>query len=456
MNTAHPRGAVLDVEQAPAVRPRELELLGVRHLDTHPRFRALPEAQRFALKVVSQVLPFRVNSYVVDELIDWDRVPDDPMYQLTMAQRGMLRDDHFDTIASLLRRGAPAHEVRRAADEIRAQLNPNPAGQMTANVPLMDEARVPGVQHKYRDTCLVFPSQGQTCHAYCTYCFRWSQFVGSPDLRFATDESRRFQQYLRRHPEVSDVLFTGGDPMVMSAARLASYVLPLLQPEFEHVRTIRIGTKSLAYWPHRFVTDADADEVLRLFETVVAAGKHLAVMAHYSHWVEMGPEVARQAVRRVRATGAEIRTQAPVVRHVNDRADVWVRLWNEQVGMGCIPYYMFVERNTGAQIYFDVPLERVWTIFRDAYNAVPGLCRTVRGPTMSADPGKVAIHGIMEVGGERVFVLSMLRARNPDWATRPFLAAYDPRATWFTDLKPAFGASRFFFEDPGGAGHAPA
>jgi hypothetical protein len=113
-----------------------------------------------------------------------------------------------------------------------------------------------------------------------------------------------------------------------------------------------------------------------------------------------------------------------------------------------VPYYMFVERDTGPQDYFAVPLARAHEIFRDAYASVSGLCRSVRGPSMSATPGKVCVDGIAEVAGERVFVLRMLQARDPALVGRPFFAHFDPRAVWLTDLEPAF-ADRFPFEtDP--------
>ena len=109
-----------------------------------------------------------------------------------------------------------------------------------------------GLQHKYRETVLFFPAHGQTCHAYCTFCFRWAQFIGDEDLKFANKEVDQLVRYLRQHPEVSDVLFTGGDPMVMKAKVLERYIRPILEdPELEHIWTIRIGTKSVAYWPQR-------------------------------------------------------------------------------------------------------------------------------------------------------------------------------------------------------------
>ncbi len=66
---------------------------------------------------------------------------------------------------------------------------------------------------------------------------------------------------------------------------------------------------------------------------------------------------------------------------------------------------------------------------------------------MSCMSGKVQILGVARVKGERVFVLNMIQARNPDWVMRPFFAAYDDSATWYDDLKPAFEQDKYFFSD---------
>ncbi|MCP5118157.1 MAG: lysine 2,3-aminomutase, partial [bacterium] len=219
-----------------------------------------PELQE-VVRVVSAVLPFRINNYVIDNLIDWDRVPDDPIYQLTFPQKGMLTDEQYRHMAGLLHRGAPSAEVTAAANQIRYTLSPHPAGQLTHNRPHLDGRRLDGMQHKYRETVLFFPSQGQTCHAYCTFCFRWAQFVGISGLKFASNDVDDLLSYLREHHEVTDVLFTGGDPMIMKASHLKRYIEPILDdPMLAHVVNIRIGTKAVAYWPQRFVTDPDADE----------------------------------------------------------------------------------------------------------------------------------------------------------------------------------------------------
>ena len=429
------------------ITPKKMKFYGLMDIDNIPQLQDLSDEQRFAIKVVSHILPFRANNYVVEELIDWKNIPDDPIFQLTFMQKEMLTDDQFDRMADLLKSGASSEEIKNLANDIRLELNPHPAGQMTANVPSMEGIPVPGVQHKYRETTLIFPSSGQTCHSYCTFCFRWAQFVGMNDLRFATDESNRFQDYLRKHKEITDILLTGGDPMVMSLKKLKIYIEPLLAPEFNHIQTIRIGTKSVAYWPYKFVTDQDAEGILQLFEEVVNAGKHLAIMGHYNHWKELSTEISREAIRRIRSTGAQIRTQSPLIKHINDEPDVWAKMWTDQVKLGCIPYYFFVERNTGAKNYFEIPLVRAYEIYREAYKQVSGLGRTVRGPSMSALPGKIAIEGVAEIKGEKVFVLTLLQARNPEWCKRPFFAKFDPKATWYDQLRPAFGKDKFFFQD---------
>ncbi len=408
----------------------------------------LDKEQILDMQAVSAVLPFRVNDYVVENLIDPNDVPDDPMFQLTFPQRGMLDEVDYQRMRDLVVSGASETEIKLAADEIRGKLNPHPAGQMELNVPKLDGEVVAGMQHKYQETVLFFPTQGQTCHAYCSYCFRWAQFIGDADLKFASKEAEELARYVRENPQVSSVLITGGDPMVMKTSILRRYIEPLLAEDLPNLHSIRIGTKALAYWPHRFVEGEDADDFLRLIGEVKAAGKHLALMAHSSHSRELEPDIAQLAVKRVLDAGAVIRCQAPLIRKVNDNANVWAQLWRKQVQLGMVPYYMFVERDTGAKAYFEVPLARAYKVFTEAYNQVSGLCRTVRGPSMSASPGKVLVDGITEVGGEKVFALKFLQGRDPSWVNRLFFAEYDPKATWLDGLKPAFGEDHFFFEEP--------
>ena len=411
-----------------------------------PQIQKLGEEKQFEMEVVGNVLPFKTNNYVVEQLINWNNIPDDPMFVLTFPQKGMLIPQHYTKMESALKKG-DKKEIQNTANEIRLQLNPHPAGQMELNVPtLKDGTKLYGMQHKYKETCLFFPSQSQTCHAYCSFCFRWPQFVGMDELKFAMREGEQLVQYLREHPEISDVLFTGGDPMIMKAKIFSTYINSLLDANLPNLRIIRIGTKALSYWPYKFLTDDDVDETLDIFKRIIDKGIHLSVMAHFNHLVELETGAVKEAIKKIRVTGAQIRTQSPVLRHINDDSDMWAEMWKTQVQLGCIPYYMFVVRDTGAQHYFGMPLIDAQIIFRDAYKKVTGLARTVRGPSMSATPGKVQMIGITELDGQKVMVLRFLQGRNPDWVQIPFLAKYDEKAIWLDELKPVTG-DKFFFEE---------
>lgn len=399
-----------------------------------------------AIDVVGHVLPFKSNNYVVDELIDWNNIPNDPIYTLTFPRKEMISQEHYNEVLNLLHRTEGKDNIfKETIFDIRMKLNPNPAGQ-EHNLPVLDGQKLNGVQHKYRETVLFFPSQGQTCHAYCTFCFRWPQFTGINDLKFGMKEADLLHRYLLENTKVSDVLFTGGDPLTTTAKVLSNYIEPLLGKEFSHIRNIRIGSKTLSYWPYRFLTDNDSDDLLRLFERVKKAGKHLAFQAHFNHPVELSTEAVKMAIDRIRNTGAQIRTQSPLLRNINDDPKLWSMMWRNQVELGLIPYYMFIARDTGSKAFFEVPLEKAWGIFREAYSSVSGICRTVRGPSMSANPGKIQILGVTEVKGEKVFVLRFLQCRNPNLIDIPFFAQYNSEATWFDQLKPAFGENEFFFE----------
>ena len=414
--------------------------------ETIPQISQLNPEDKEAIEVVGQVLPFKTNNYVTDELIDWNNIPDDPIYTLNFPRREMLLKRQYNDVLRLMKSGSPEKFLKDKINQIRLDLNPNPAGQ-EHNVPTLGDEKLQGIQHKYRETVLFFPAQGQTCHAYCTFCFRWPQFSGMSNLKFSMREADLFFKYLKTKPKVTDVLFTGGDPLVMTTHALIDYIEPLLGKEFNHIRTIRLGTKSLAYWPYRFLTDKDSGELLAFFEKVVKSGKNLTIQAHFNHPVELSTEAVKLAIAKIRSTGTQIRTQSPLLRKINDHPDIWAEMWRKQVDLNCIPYYMFVARDTGSKYFFELPLERCWQIYRKAYSKVSGTCRTVRGPSMSMHAGKVQVLGIAEINAEKHFVMRFLQGRNPDWIGIPFFAKYDPQATWFDQLKPSFGEEKFFFED---------
>lgn len=425
----------------------KLQSFSLHNFKNIPQINKLSAEQIEAIEVVGNVLPFKTNNYVINELIDWENIEKDPMFKLTFPQKEMLSKNHYSLMWNTLIATNNKDLIKQTANKIRNELNPHPAGQIEHNVPEINGEKLMGMQHKYRETVLFFPSQGQTCHAYCTFCFRWPQFVGMDELKFATKEATLLGEYVKSNPEVTDVLFTGGDPMIMKTKIFATYIQPLLSNDLKNLQTIRIGTKALSYWPYKFTTDDDADEMIALFESIVKKGINLSIMAHFSHPVELETSAVKEAIKRLRSVGVQIRTQSPVLKHINDTPEIWAEMWRKQVNLNCIPYYMFIPRDTGAQDYFAITLENAWQIFRNAYQKVSGVCRTVRGPSMSCSPGKLQILGVSEINGEKIFVLRMLQGRNPDWVAKPFFAKYNEHAIWMTDLKPAFGEEKFFFEN---------
>jgi L-lysine 2,3-aminomutase len=251
-------------------------------------------------------------------------------------------------------------------------------------------------------------------------------------------------KYIEKHPKITDVLITGGDPMTMNSERLRAYIEPFM--EVEQIENIRIGTKSLAYWPYKYINESDSENILQLFKDIVSKGKQLAFMAHFNHPAELSTSALKTAVKNIRSTGAQIRTQSPVMRHINDKPGIWRNMWKMQVRLGMVPYYMFLARDTGAKDFFSVPLVKAWNIYRDAYKQLSGIARTVRGPSMSAHPGKVSVLGPVKMNEKTYLALNFIQGRNPDWVNQPFFAEYDENADWLDDLKPAFGKKQFFFE----------
>jgi len=407
---------------------------GRLEFDSIPGVEKLPAGFKEDLLTVSMVLPFRMNSYLAEELIDWDAAPDDPIFRLMFPTREWIEPAAFARLSRAQASGGDQAELEPLVAGIRCRLNPHPAGQMQDNVPRMGDEICFGLQHKYRETVLALPRQAQTCHAFCGYCFRWPQFVSEPGLRMAFDDESLLTRYLGCHPEVTDLLLTGGDPLIMRAKVLERYIEPIIDPAYAHVTNIRIGSRALAFWPYRFLTDPDADELLALFERVVASGRQLSLMAHFTHPRELATTAVVDAVSRIRSTGAVIRCQAPIARHVNDDPETWAGLWKRQVALGMVPYYMFVPRNTGAYRYFNLSLARSLEVFQGAYSRVTGLARTVRGPCMSADPGKLVVRGVTGIGDDRLFVLQYIQARKAEDTGRLLFAGFDAAAAWLDEL----------------------
>ncbi len=399
--------------------------------------RYLPEEVKREIEIVSKVIPFKSNNYVVDYLIDWENYENDPIYILTFPNKNMLRENQYERVKRAVDQNLSEDELYEVVNSVRLEMNPHPAQQLT-NIPQLNGEKLPGVQHKYRDIVLFFPTQGQSCHAHCTFCFRWPQFTKQLDLQFSMREIDKVIEYIREHEFVHELLFTGGDPMIMSPAVLSGYVDKVIDAKIPNLDTIRFGTKALTYWPFTFLPsyNEEAEEMLNMFRRITDSGMHLSIMAHFNHPVELENEALQEAIANIRETGAQIRTQAPVLNHINNSSLLWANMWTKQVNLGLVPYYMFIERETGPYEYFQVPLAEVYNLYSEAIRLTGSLAKTVTAPVMSAAKGKVQILGVVDnpLDGKKYFILQYARHRDYSKTFKPFLVEYDEKATWVDQL----------------------
>jgi L-lysine 2,3-aminomutase len=351
-----------------------------------------------------------VTSYVADELIDWSAAPDDPIYRLVVPGGDMPREAGAGQAAGSL---SPGRARRRPGEQV-----------------------LPGVHRSYHDTVSVFAPPGPA-GSFGTTCPGRDRPTSGPGPVMPAGDVPRLAGYLAAHPEVSVVEFAGADPLTMNTSALRHFIEPLLAAE--HLVSVRLRTAALACWPYRFTAGSDADELLRLFDQVSAGDKTLALIADLSHPRELEPDPAREAVRRIRSTGAVIYADGTLAGTVNDAPGVWAALWRTQARLGMIPRTTALVPVTGPRTHFRVTLARAQQIFATAYANVSGLARTVRGPAMRDERGLVCIEGTVVADGRKVFVLRYLQARDPGLAGTPFFAAFSADAAWLTDLRPAPG-----------------
>jgi len=277
---------------------------------------------------------------------------------------------------------------------------------------------VPGLEHKYEDTALLLVNN--VCAAYCRFCFRKRLFMNGNDevVRDITGGLA----YLREHPEVSNVLLTGGDPLLISTDRLAGILRSLAM--IPHVRIIRIGTKMMAFNPARILNDPTLPS---LIEECVASGQMIFIMAHYNHTAELTADSVA-ALRALARAGATIVNQTPLIRGVNDSPAALADLFNELTYRGVCPYYVFQCRPTAGNKPYSLPVEEAFTIFRAAQERCSGLARTARF-VMSHCSGKIEVLA----ASQGSIYMRYHRAADAADAGRVMVFSSNPSAHWFDD-----------------------
>ena len=185
---------------------------------------------------------------------------------------------------------------------------------------------VPGLVHRYPDRVLMLVTT--QCATYCRYCTR-SRIVGDPSATFSRAEFEMQLEYLKRTPQVRDVLLSGGDPLVL-APKILDEILRRLR-EIEHIEIVRIGSRVPVFLPMR--VDAELCDMLQKYHP-------LWMNIHVNHPNEITQELAGAADRLTRA-GIPLGNQAVLLAGVNDNVHIQRQLVQELVRMRVRPYYIY-------------------------------------------------------------------------------------------------------------------
>ncbi|WP_202081385.1 KamA family radical SAM protein [Caldalkalibacillus salinus] len=341
----------------------------------------LSEDEKAALKDVAQKYVFRVNEYYLN-LIDWAD-PDDPIRRLVIPTTNEMNEyGRWD-----------------ASDEDTNYV-------------------VKGCQHKYRTTALLIVSE--VCGAYCRYCFRKRLFRA--DVKEAMSDVSEGLEYIRNTPEISNVLLTGGDPLILSAKKLRMIIEELRS--MDHVQIIRIGSKLPVFNPMRITED---EALLNLIREYSTEQKRIYIMAHINHPREITDE-ARQAFKALHDAGAIVVNQTPVLKGINDDPEVLGELLEKLSSAGVTPYYFFVNRPVAGNASFVLTLEEVYNIVEQAKAKTSGLGKRVR-LSMSHTSGKIEI---LAIENGKAY-LKYHQSRDDEYGK--FMVLDCPKdATWFDEL----------------------
>jgi lysine 2,3-aminomutase len=402
-----------------------------------------------------EVYRFKVSRHALNS-INWQNYERDAMFQLMFPQPGVMRPDLLERYTA----EKSAEERSRIASRYVHETNPHDGHQLL-NKPWIERddggiELVEGSQHKYPPCQLVFDKTTQECFAFCSYCFRHAQVRGDEDM-FVQEDIDQVHAYLREHPEVTDLLITGGDAGFMPVERLRQYVLPILEDRrLLHVRTIRLGSRMLTYEPERILARS-YDEMLALFDLMNDNGLQMTWVAHFSTPRELLNPSTIAAVHRLQRHGVVVRSQSPIMNHISlftddqGKVDVersaqnWIDLANILGTLQIRFHSMYCARVTGEHHYFTVPIADIDKVFSLVFRSVSSLSRPSRYITMTTSAGKISILGVAEIGGRNAFVLKFNEARNMEWMDRVFLAQYD-ETTNRVDLLTPFDTPEFFFE----------
>lgn len=254
-----------------------------------------------------------------------------------------------------------------------------------------DNTVVTGMQHKYAETALMLSTS--LCAMYCRHCFR-KRLVGLHD-KDSVQDMEEVRAYLLAHPEIKNVLVSGGDALMNSNERLAEILDVLV--DIDHLDFIRLATRIPVSLPQRITEDA---ELLALLDSYNQR-KQLFMVTQFDHVNEITPE-STAAVKAVLDLGIPVRNQTVLLKGVNDDPKVLGELLSALPAIGAEPYYVFQCRPvSGVKSGFQVPLRRGVEIVEEARGMQSGISKAFRY-CMSHVSGKIEILGNLE-NGEMMF-----------------------------------------------------
>lgn len=356
----------------------------VRYLRRLDQTKQLTPQEQAELKPVSDQFAFRANDYYLS-LIDWQN-PDDPIRRIIIPH----------------------------PDELYDFGDPDASKEKNNHV-------VPGCQHIYPHTVLLMGNE--LCGGYCRFCYRKRLFLdGSEDM--VNDLTAAFD-YIRDNKEITNVLLTGGDPLMLSTRRLENIIGALRK--IDHVRILRLGTKMTAFNPHRILDDPDLPGMLTRFS---GKDRKIYIMNHFNVSGEL-TDKAIGAIDRLIKAGVIMVNQTPILRGINDNAATLAELMRKLSLVGVPAYYFFQCRPTAGNKPFVVPLVSTYRIFEEAKKQVSGLAKRAR-LVMSHQRGKIEIAAINE---ETIF-MKFHRAGFQGDEGRLMAFKRNDQAYWLSDLVP--------------------
>ena len=264
--------------------------------------------------------------------------------------------------------------------------------------------KIAGVQHKYSQTALILTTS--RCAMYCRHCFR-RRLVGLEDEE-TTEDIGSAVQYIRAHPEINNVLLSGGDSFMMQTTMIEAWLDQLCS--LDQLDFVRFGTRTIVTFPQRILEDPKLCDVLSHW----CRKKQIYVVTHFNHPREMTEEAIR-AIALLQNAGIILKNQTVLLRGVNDDSAVLGDLLRKLTQVGIVAHYIFQCRPVkGVKSIFQVPLGEGIEIVQAANAMQNGLGKTA-DYTMSHVTGKLRILGR---GRDGNLIFQYKQAKDPDMVNR--------------------------------------